>query len=325
MHVVDARSVKAKAREVGFDACGIAPAADLPELGFFGEWLARGYAGTMAYLSRSANRRADVRRVLPSARTVIVTATVYNTDRPVLDRVRRSRARARRALRVGRRLPRRDRRPAGGAARVDAGRLAGAVRGARLRRHRTRAGARVRAARRRRLDRQEHLRHPPGARVVDLSRRDPLQPAARRRSARARPVRHLHPLPGGVSDRRIVAPGVLDSTRCISYLTIEHRGDIPAAARAGRRVARLRLRHLSGGLSVERGRAAVGRSRLAASFALGPAVAGGPVAGHRRGAERGAAWERDAARRPGWPPPQHRHGRWQRHLEARGWRLGARG
>src|SRR4029077_12301600 len=40
------------------------------------------YAGAMASLERSADRRADVRRVLPSARTVIVTATVYNTDRP---------------------------------------------------------------------------------------------------------------------------------------------------------------------------------------------------------------------------------------------------
>jgi epoxyqueuosine reductase len=36
----------------------------------------------MAYLHRSADRRADVRNVLPSARTVIVTATNYNTDRP---------------------------------------------------------------------------------------------------------------------------------------------------------------------------------------------------------------------------------------------------
>ena len=29
--------IKAKARELGFDACGIAPAADLPELPFFSE------------------------------------------------------------------------------------------------------------------------------------------------------------------------------------------------------------------------------------------------------------------------------------------------
>jgi epoxyqueuosine reductase len=74
--------LKAKARAVGFDACGIAPAADHPELRFFHEWVARGYAGEMGYLTRSADRRGDVRRVMPSAQTVIVTATVYNTDRP---------------------------------------------------------------------------------------------------------------------------------------------------------------------------------------------------------------------------------------------------
>ena len=75
-------ALKSHARTIGFDACGIAPAGDLPELKFFDTWLARGYAGTMAYLERSAERRADVRRVMPSARTVIVTATVYNVDRP---------------------------------------------------------------------------------------------------------------------------------------------------------------------------------------------------------------------------------------------------
>jgi epoxyqueuosine reductase len=36
----------------------------------------------MAYLSRSAERRSDVRRVLPSAQSVIVVAAVYNTRRP---------------------------------------------------------------------------------------------------------------------------------------------------------------------------------------------------------------------------------------------------
>jgi epoxyqueuosine reductase len=80
--MLSSESIKQKARDLGFDACGIAPAVDLPELGFLGEWLGRGYAGTMSYLARSATRRADVRRVLPSARTVIATAVNYNTDRP---------------------------------------------------------------------------------------------------------------------------------------------------------------------------------------------------------------------------------------------------
>jgi epoxyqueuosine reductase len=44
--------------------------------------LARGYAGRMGYMPRTAERRQDVRRVLPSARSVIVTGTLYNTDRP---------------------------------------------------------------------------------------------------------------------------------------------------------------------------------------------------------------------------------------------------
>jgi epoxyqueuosine reductase len=80
--MLSSRSIKSKALELGFDVCGIAPASDLPELGFFREWLDRGYAGKMAYLGRSADRRADVRKVVPTAQTVIVTGTNYNTDRP---------------------------------------------------------------------------------------------------------------------------------------------------------------------------------------------------------------------------------------------------
>jgi epoxyqueuosine reductase len=80
--VLTAVRIKEKARELAFDLCGIAPAAELPELQFFDTWLARGYAAEMTYLHRTAQRRADVRRVLPSAKSVIVTGTVYNTDRP---------------------------------------------------------------------------------------------------------------------------------------------------------------------------------------------------------------------------------------------------
>ncbi len=75
-------AIKRRALDLGFDLCGIAPAANLPELQFLREWLDRGYAGEMNYLRRGADRRADVRHVLPSARAVIVAAMVYNTDRP---------------------------------------------------------------------------------------------------------------------------------------------------------------------------------------------------------------------------------------------------
>ena len=76
------RDVKEEARAAGFDLCGVAPVADFPELGFLGEWLARGYAGEMHYLHRTAERRASVRAVMPSARSVICLGVVYNTDRP---------------------------------------------------------------------------------------------------------------------------------------------------------------------------------------------------------------------------------------------------
>jgi epoxyqueuosine reductase len=79
--MLSSAAIKQRAAELGFELCGIAPAADFPELKFLPEWLARGYAGEMAYMSKSAERRADIRHVLPSATSVIVTGTIYNTER----------------------------------------------------------------------------------------------------------------------------------------------------------------------------------------------------------------------------------------------------
>ena len=86
--------IKAKARQLGFDLCGIAPADNFPELTFLEEWLAHGYAGEMAYMARSAERRADVRNVVPGARSVIVTGTIYATPSrsPVMTRLTLSRS-----------------------------------------------------------------------------------------------------------------------------------------------------------------------------------------------------------------------------------------
>jgi epoxyqueuosine reductase len=77
--------IKSKAASLGFDLCGIAPVDDFSELSFLNEWLDRGYAGEMAWMRRTAQRRGDVRNVVPGARSVIVTATLYNTDRPYGD------------------------------------------------------------------------------------------------------------------------------------------------------------------------------------------------------------------------------------------------
>lgn len=80
--ILTADDVKARAHLLGFDLCGVAPAADFPELLFLQDWLRRGFSGDMGYMARTAGRRADVRRVLPSARSVIALGTVYNTDHP---------------------------------------------------------------------------------------------------------------------------------------------------------------------------------------------------------------------------------------------------
>ncbi len=82
MPIMTSEDVRAFAREAGFDLCGVAPAAAFPELRFLDDWLARGYAGRMGYMARTAKRRSDVRRVMPAARSVIALGAVYNTDRP---------------------------------------------------------------------------------------------------------------------------------------------------------------------------------------------------------------------------------------------------
>src|SRR2546425_9370949 len=56
----------------GFDLIGITNADPPAEAEYFAEWLAQGYAGEMGYLyGRRAAMRADVRTLLPSARSVI--------------------------------------------------------------------------------------------------------------------------------------------------------------------------------------------------------------------------------------------------------------
>lgn len=79
---MDAERLKARARELGFDLCGVASAERHPRLAKLADWLARGRAGDMHYLSESLDERLDPARVLPGVRSVISVACLYNTAEP---------------------------------------------------------------------------------------------------------------------------------------------------------------------------------------------------------------------------------------------------
>jgi epoxyqueuosine reductase len=70
--------VKALALAVGFDIAGVASADPGRDTRFLHEWLARGYAGEMAWIGRRAEEREDPRRVLPGARSVVCVGLVYD-------------------------------------------------------------------------------------------------------------------------------------------------------------------------------------------------------------------------------------------------------
>jgi len=69
-----------RAASIGFDLCGVARPEKFPELELTGEWLARGYAGEMKYLSDP--RRNAPQNVMHGLRSVIVCALNYNTSAP---------------------------------------------------------------------------------------------------------------------------------------------------------------------------------------------------------------------------------------------------
>ena len=83
--------VKQSAQEAGFELSGIAPVAEFPELSHFPKWIDAGYAGEMKYMeSRNEAgelKRASLRSAAPWARSVIVCAVNYNTAYPYSTKV----------------------------------------------------------------------------------------------------------------------------------------------------------------------------------------------------------------------------------------------
>ena len=229
--LIDSSAIKRQAREIGFDLCGVARAESYPELTFLTEWLGRGYAATMDWMPRSAERRADVRNVVPGARSVIVTATLYNTSRPYSSDLGPDVARISRyawgddyhdvlkarldSLLAWMRMQSPETFDA--RAYVDTGPVQERV-------YAQYAGLGW-------IGKNTCLINPEigswiflGEIITTLE----LEPDAEGLEQCGSCTRCLDACPTGA----LVEPGVLDSARCLSYLTIEHRGDVPDAYQA---------------------------------------------------------------------------------------------
>jgi len=73
--------IKAKAMELGFSKVGIARAVVLEKEGkLLREWLSRDFHGTMEWMERNVEKRIDVRKVLPDAQSAVVVAMNYYTE-----------------------------------------------------------------------------------------------------------------------------------------------------------------------------------------------------------------------------------------------------
>jgi epoxyqueuosine reductase len=83
---VNVETVKRIARGCGFELAGVARAEVSPDFERYENWVDRGMAGKMRYLTdRRAEMRRDPRNLLPSARSVICIGKLYNTHPEIKD------------------------------------------------------------------------------------------------------------------------------------------------------------------------------------------------------------------------------------------------
>lgn len=226
-----AAAVKAEARAAGFDLCGITTAAPFPLEGrALADWVARGYHGEMTYMARNAPRSAAPAAVVPDARSLVVVALYYGDAVP--------------AAPAGRG-------PCGRISRYAHGEDYHLVMEPRLRRLAEWLCARGARAARWYVDTgplvDRAVAHRAGIgwfgkNTMIITRRAfgswvflgeiltdlEIAPDAEAEGDCGRCRICLDACPTGA----IVAPYTVDARRCISYLTIEHRGAIPRDLRA---------------------------------------------------------------------------------------------
>jgi epoxyqueuosine reductase len=81
---LDSAQIKQWGFDLGFDVIGVTFALpiDKPHTNALHDYLAKGYQGDMHYLARNVEKRLDVRQLVPGARSVICTALNYYHETP---------------------------------------------------------------------------------------------------------------------------------------------------------------------------------------------------------------------------------------------------
>ena len=217
--------IKGQAYGLGFDLAGIATLGESETAAEFQRWLDAGMSGEMHYLARGAEKRRDTRLPFPGTSSAIVVAMSYGGAEPAGPVARYARGDDYHDVMVEKLeqlhewIEREIGRPVRGKAYVDTGPL--------LER------ALARRAGLGWFGKNTNLVNPAlgsffflGALLLGLE----LEPDAPFEADRCgRCTRCLDACPTGA----FTGPRALDATRCVSYLTIEARGAIPEALRAG--------------------------------------------------------------------------------------------
>ena len=71
---MDSAAIRSLAEQQGFDLCGIAPAEPSAHETTFRRWIDDGKHGQMHYLAENVDKRLDPRRLLPGARSIVMVA-----------------------------------------------------------------------------------------------------------------------------------------------------------------------------------------------------------------------------------------------------------
>ncbi len=84
-HAPLTNAIREAASDEGFDRCAAAPVAALDAAPRLREWLHQGLHGSMAWLERNLERRCEPGTVVPEARSVLVLARDYHTGHPAAE------------------------------------------------------------------------------------------------------------------------------------------------------------------------------------------------------------------------------------------------